>query len=110
MAASLRSISTLSRHGSSSSLYRSRCGSVTQRCSTMDTRTVLISGAGIAGPTLVYWLYRAGSDDLHFDRVSQIHMQAWSRGRIALFGDAAFCASLMAGQGSALAMTAAYVL
>jgi 2-polyprenyl-6-methoxyphenol hydroxylase-like FAD-dependent oxidoreductase len=50
------------------------------------------------------------TDDLYFDRVSQIHMQAWSRGRIALVGDAAFCASLMAGQGSALAMTAAYVL
>ena len=50
------------------------------------------------------------TDDLYFDRVSQIHMPAWSRGRIALVGDAAFCASLMAGQGSALAMTAAYVL
>jgi 2-polyprenyl-6-methoxyphenol hydroxylase-like FAD-dependent oxidoreductase len=49
-------------------------------------------------------------DDLYFDRVSQIHMTAWSRGRIALVGDAAFCVSLLAGQGSALAMTAAYVL
>jgi 2-polyprenyl-6-methoxyphenol hydroxylase-like FAD-dependent oxidoreductase len=49
-------------------------------------------------------------DDLYFDRVSQIRMPAWSRGRIALVGDAAFCVSLLAGQGSALAMTAAYVL
>ena len=49
-------------------------------------------------------------DDLYFDRVSQIRMAAWSRGRIALVGDAAFCVSLLAGQGSALAMTAAYVL
>ena len=48
--------------------------------------------------------------ELYFDRVSQIKMDAWSRGRIALIGDAAFCASLLAGQGSALAMTAAYVL
>ncbi len=47
---------------------------------------------------------------LYFDRVSQIKMKSWSKGRIALVGDAAFCASLMAGQGSALAMTAAYVL
>ena len=31
-------------------------------------------------------------------------------GRVALVGDAAFCVSLAAGQGSALAMTAAYVL
>jgi 2-polyprenyl-6-methoxyphenol hydroxylase-like FAD-dependent oxidoreductase len=50
------------------------------------------------------------SDNLYFDRVSQIHMPQWSKGRIALVGDAAFCVSLMAGQGSALAMTAAYVL
>ena len=48
--------------------------------------------------------------DLYFDRVSQIKMDAWSRGRVALVGDAAFCVSLMAGQGSALAMTAAFVL
>src|SRR6516164_910484 len=47
---------------------------------------------------------------LYFDRVSQIKMQHWSRGRIALVGDAAFCVSLMAGQGSALAITAAYVM
>jgi 2-polyprenyl-6-methoxyphenol hydroxylase-like FAD-dependent oxidoreductase len=49
-------------------------------------------------------------EDLYFDRVSQIRMNAWSKGRVALVGDAAFCVSLMAGQGSALAMTAAYVL
>jgi 2-polyprenyl-6-methoxyphenol hydroxylase-like FAD-dependent oxidoreductase len=53
-------------------------------------------------------LDRAG--DLYFDRVAQIKMPSWSRGRIALVGDAAFCVSLMAGQGSALAMTAAYAL
>jgi 2-polyprenyl-6-methoxyphenol hydroxylase-like FAD-dependent oxidoreductase len=50
------------------------------------------------------------TQDLYFDRVSQIRMEKWSRGRVALTGDAAFCASLMAGQGSALAMTSAYVL
>jgi 2-polyprenyl-6-methoxyphenol hydroxylase-like FAD-dependent oxidoreductase len=49
-------------------------------------------------------------NDLYFDRVSQIRMDAWSQGRVALVGDAAFCVSLLAGQGSALAMTAAYVL
>lgn len=50
------------------------------------------------------------AQELYFDRVSQIKMRSWSRGRTALVGDAAFCVSLMAGQGSALAMTAAYVL
>jgi 2-polyprenyl-6-methoxyphenol hydroxylase-like FAD-dependent oxidoreductase len=50
------------------------------------------------------------TQDLYFDRVSQIRMHCWSHGRIALVGDAAFCVSLMAGQGTALAMIAAYVL
>ncbi|MGO9699317.1 MAG: FAD-binding domain [Xanthobacteraceae bacterium] len=49
-------------------------------------------------------------DDLYFDSVSQIRLDSWSRGRVALVGDAAFCPSLLAGQGSALAMIAAYVL
>lgn len=50
------------------------------------------------------------ADELYFDRVSQIRMDNWSRGRVALIGDAAFCVSLLAGQGSALAMISAYVL
>jgi 2-polyprenyl-6-methoxyphenol hydroxylase-like FAD-dependent oxidoreductase len=50
------------------------------------------------------------ADDVYFDRVSQIRMPCWSKGRIALVGDAAFCVSLLAGQGSALAMLGAYVL
>jgi 2-polyprenyl-6-methoxyphenol hydroxylase-like FAD-dependent oxidoreductase len=54
------------------------------------------------------------SADLYFDRVSQIRMGpqagSWSKGRVMLLGDAAFCVSLLAGQGSALAMVAAYIL
>lgn len=51
-----------------------------------------------------------GTRELYFDRISQIQMPCWSRGRVVLVGDAAFCVSLLAGQGSALAMTSAYVL
>ena len=55
-----------------------------------------------------------GADEIYFDRVSQIQMDSrqglWSRGRVTLLGDAAFCVSLLAGQGSALAMVAAYIL
>jgi 2-polyprenyl-6-methoxyphenol hydroxylase-like FAD-dependent oxidoreductase len=50
------------------------------------------------------------TQELYFDRVSQIRMENWSRGRVALVGDAAFCVSLVAGQGTALAMISAYVL
>jgi 2-polyprenyl-6-methoxyphenol hydroxylase-like FAD-dependent oxidoreductase len=52
----------------------------------------------------------SSAESLYLDRVSQIRMPSWTRGRVALLGDAAACASLLAGQGSALAMVEAYVL
>ena len=51
-----------------------------------------------------------GVEDLYFDRVSQIRMHTWSKGRVVLVGDAAACVSLLAGEGSGLAMLEAYVL
>ena len=52
--------------------------------------------------------------DLYSDRVSQIEMDPkrgfWTSGRVTLIGDAASCVSLLAGQGTALAMVAAYIL
>jgi 2-polyprenyl-6-methoxyphenol hydroxylase-like FAD-dependent oxidoreductase len=47
--------------------------------------------------------------DLYFDRVSQIRMEKWTKGRTALIGDAAACVSLLAGEGTGLAMMEAYV-
>jgi 2-polyprenyl-6-methoxyphenol hydroxylase-like FAD-dependent oxidoreductase len=52
----------------------------------------------------------AQADELYFDAVSQIRMPHWSRGRVALIGDAAYGPSLLAGAGSAFAMLGAYVL
>jgi len=51
-----------------------------------------------------------GCDEIYFDRVSQVRMESWTQGRVALVGDAAWCPSLLAGEGSALAMIGAYVL
>lgn len=57
-------------------------------------------------------LYAA--DDLYFDHVSQIRMDPqkglWTRDRVTLIGDSASCVSLLAGQGTALARVAAYIL
>lgn len=50
------------------------------------------------------------ADDLYFDRVSQIRMPSWHRGRVALVGDAGMAVSFLAGEGAGLAMTEAYVL
>jgi 2-polyprenyl-6-methoxyphenol hydroxylase-like FAD-dependent oxidoreductase len=49
-------------------------------------------------------------DDLYFDAVSQIVLPRWSHGRVALVGDAAYCPSLLAGEGAAFAMRGAYIL
>lgn len=49
-------------------------------------------------------------DDLYFDRISQIHMTQWTSGNVVLVGDAAACASLLAGEGTGLAMVEAYIL
>ena len=48
--------------------------------------------------------------DFYFDSVSQVHLDRWSRGRVALVGDAAWCPSPMAGVGTSLALVGAYVL
>lgn len=48
--------------------------------------------------------------EIYFDRVSQIRMDRWTTGRTALIGDAAACVSLLAGEGTGLAMGEAYVL
>ncbi len=69
------------------------------------------AGAGWECPRLLAPLDRVS--DLYFDRVSQIRFasgEPWHRGRVVLVGDAASCVSLLAGEGSSLAMAAAYIL
>ncbi|GAA2070182.1 FAD-dependent monooxygenase [Streptomyces albiaxialis] len=46
----------------------------------------------------------------YFDAISQIHLPAWHRGRVALVGDAAYCASPLSGRGTSLALTGAAFL
>ena len=48
--------------------------------------------------------------DFYFDGMSVVEMEHWSTGRIALVGDAAYCASPASGQGTSLALVGAYVL
>lgn len=67
-----------------------------------------LKGAGWETPALLEAMPHAST--FYFDAVSQIEMPSWTRGRVALVGDAAACPSLLAGQGSALAMVESYVL
>ena len=48
--------------------------------------------------------------DFYFDAMAQIRLDSWSRGRVALLGDAGYCASPLSGQGTSLALVGAYVL
>ena len=49
-------------------------------------------------------------DGVYFDSISQIRMDEWAKGRVALVGDAAACPSLIAGEGAGFALAKAYVL
>jgi 2-polyprenyl-6-methoxyphenol hydroxylase-like FAD-dependent oxidoreductase len=46
-------------------------------------------------------------DDFYFDKVNQIRMPTWSKGRVALVGDAGYCVSPVAGMGGSMAIIGA---
>ena len=50
------------------------------------------------------------SRDFYFDKMCQIRMPSWTRGRVALVGDAGYCASPAAGMGGSLAIVGATAL
>ncbi|GAB3772955.1 FAD-dependent monooxygenase [Spirosoma horti] len=50
------------------------------------------------------------SENFYFDKFCQIKMPSWTKGRVALVGDAAYCASPAAGMGGSLAMEGAAAL
>lgn len=52
----------------------------------------------------------ADAEDLYFDTVSQVRMDGWSSGRVALVGDAAYAPAFLSGQGTSIAIAGAYVL
>lgn len=52
----------------------------------------------------------AEAEGVYFDSISQIRLDKWTKGRIALLGDAAACPSLIAGEGAGFALAEAYVL
>jgi 2-polyprenyl-6-methoxyphenol hydroxylase-like FAD-dependent oxidoreductase len=48
--------------------------------------------------------------DFYFDKLCQIKMPSWTKGRVALVGDSAYCASPAAGMGGSLAIFGATAL
>ncbi len=52
----------------------------------------------------------AQAENFYFDKFCQIKMPSWTKGRVALVGDAAYCASPAAGMGGSLAVEGAAAL
>lgn len=50
------------------------------------------------------------SAEIYYDRVAQIQMPSWSKGRVVLVGDSCYAVSLLAGQGASLGIAGAYLL
>lgn len=66
------------------------------------------AGVGGAAPRVLAEL-EAGAP-MYFSAVGQVRTTSWSKGRITLLGDAAFCNATFGGAGTSLALIGAYVL
>lgn len=66
------------------------------------------AGAGWEIPRLLDAMQTA--PEFYCDQAALVQLERWSRGRVALLGDSAYCPSPMAGMGTSLALVGAYVL
>ncbi|MEU0299253.1 FAD-dependent monooxygenase [Streptomyces sp. NPDC006175] len=73
-------------------------GIVTERLASLRWEGARLAEAALHAP------------DFYCDAMAQIRMDHWSRGRVALLGDAGYCPSPLSGQGTSLALVGAHVL
>lgn len=66
------------------------------------------AGAGWEVPRLLEGMW--GAPDFYVHTTAQVHLDRWSRGRVALLGDAGYCPTPLTGLGTSLALVGAYVL
>ncbi|MFZ0214586.1 MAG: FAD-dependent monooxygenase [Candidatus Dormiibacterota bacterium] len=66
------------------------------------------AGAGWVVPRLLQAM--DGAPDFFFDSTGQVRLEHWTRGRIALLGDAGYCPTPLTGLGTSLALVGAYIL
>lgn len=68
----------------------------------------LLAGAGWEVPSILRHLDDA--DDFYFDSITQIRMPTWTRGRVALVGDAGYSPGPAVGGGTSLAIFGGFVV
>ena len=68
----------------------------------------MFAGVGWRTPELLREIEE--SKNFYFDKLCQIRMPSWSKGRVALVGDAAYCPSPAAGRGGSVAIDGAAAL
>lgn len=73
-------------------------------------RIVLARASGMGWEAAQLLAQIETAPDFYFDACTQVKLDRWSRGRVALLGDAAYCASPLSGHGATLATVGAYVL
>lgn len=73
-----------------------------------DLLRTRFADAGWEAPRILDGLDSAA--DLYFEYLGQVTTPSWTTGRVALLGDAAYCASPISGMGTSLALVGAYVL
>jgi 2-polyprenyl-6-methoxyphenol hydroxylase-like FAD-dependent oxidoreductase len=82
-----------------------------EKLSVADQKTLLvdkIKHVGWEAPRIVKAIQQ--TDDLYFERVSQVKAPRWHKGRVAMTGDAAYCVTPIAGKGTDLAVAGPYIL
>ncbi|WP_016698796.1 FAD-dependent monooxygenase [Actinoalloteichus spitiensis] len=94
--------------GRSSAFFTYRCPDVDGELARGATESLTSAFGDLGGPVPdVLRQLGANPDLVYFDSVSQIVAESWSRGRVVLLGDAAWCVTLFAGRGAGLALAGA---
>jgi len=81
-----------------------------------EASSLMSENRRLVGPSKTRWerpqiaAALEAAKEVYFDRVRQIAMTSWTKGRVTLVGNATACVSLLAGEGIGLRMTEAYVL